>query len=89
MIWDIRKNKDIVIELCNEYDIDYQSEKSVLNKSYLELYVKIMFLRDNNIPIVLNGKLHEIFFMSDLNMQVKYQVSLENLIEKYKKEKIV
>ena len=89
MIWDIRKNKDEIIELCNEYGIDYQSEKSVLNKSYLELYVKIMFLRDNNIPIVLNGKLHEIFFMSDLNMQVKYQVSIENLIEKYKKEKIV
>ena len=87
MIWNIRKNKDEVKDLCDEYGIDYKKEKSILKKSYLELYAKINFLKANNIPIVLEGKLHEIFFMADLNMQAKYQVTIASLIETYGKEK--
>ena len=87
MIWSTRKNKDEVKDLCDEYGIDYKKEKSILKKSYLELYTKINFLKANNIPIVLEGKLHEIFFMADLNMQAKYQVTIASLIETYGKEK--
>ena len=83
MIWEIRKRKDKKQELCNEYLIPYDE---VENISYNELYVKTMYLLDNNIDIIIDGKLNPIYNMSNTNMQVTYGVSLEELIEKYKKK---
>ena len=83
MIWEIRKRKDKNQELCNEYLIPYDE---VENISYNELYAKTMYLLDNNINIIIDNKLNPIYNMSNTNMKVTYGVSLEELIEKYKKK---
>jgi len=83
MIWEIRKRKDKKQELCNEYLIPYEE---VENISYNELYAKTMYLLDNNINIIIDDKLNPIYNMSNINMKVTYGVSLEELIEKYKKK---
>ena len=83
MIWEIRKRKDKNQELCNEYLIPYEE---VENISYNELYAKTMYLLDNNINIIIDDKLNPIYNMSNTNMKVTYGVSLEELIEKYKKK---
>lgn len=85
MIWDIKKNIEDVNSLCKEYDIDINKNKSVIKSiSYKELKAKLLFLNDSGIPIVNEkGILHEIFSMSSMNMKLKYDVSLEDLINKY------
>ena len=83
MIWEIRKRKDKKQELCNEYLIPYDE---VENISYNELHAKTMYLLDNNINIIIDDKLNPIYNMSNTNMKVTYGVSLEELIEKYKKK---
>jgi len=83
-----RANKKLVKELCLENGIDVSKYKSFLNKSYDEVYVKLCYLNDYGIPVVNNGIIHPIFFMSDINMQVEYGVSLDELIIKYIKNDI-
>ena len=78
------ENKRNIKELCNYYDIDISKNNSLLKKSCNEVYSKICYLIDNNISICDNkGIVHEIFFMSDINMQSKYNISFKELIEKY------
>ena len=83
MVWEIKARKDKKQELCNEYLIPYEE---VENISYNELYAKTMYLLDNNINIIIDDKLNPIYNMSNTNMKVTYGVSLEELIEKYKKK---
>lgn len=85
MIWDVKINKGKIENLCIENNIDMKiNKKNISHISIQELKSKIEFLRENNIPLVDDkGKLHEIFTMSSANMQVKYGVSLEELINKY------
>ena len=72
-----------LVSLCNSYGIDTDKNKSILKKSYDEVYVKICYLNDNNLSIVKDEEVHEIFFMSDINMQAKYNVSIDSLINQY------
>ena len=69
---------------CSKYNIPYYGVESI---PYNELYAKTMYLLYNNIPPVVNNKLHPIYNMSNTNMQVNYGISLEELIEKYKEKK--
>jgi len=80
-----RANKKLVKGLCLENGIDVSKYKSFLNKSYDEVYVKLCYLKDYGIPVVDNGIIHPIFFMSDINMQVEYHVSLDDLMRQYLK----
>ena len=85
MVWSIRKYKDKKYKLCEEYQIPYEE---VQNISYQELYVKTMYLIDNNILVTNNGILNPIYNMSNINMEIRYKVTLEELINRYtKKEK--
>ena len=83
MVWEIRIRKGKKQKLCNEYLIPYEDVKNI---SYNELYAKTMYLLDNNINIIIDDKLNPIYNMSNTNMKVTYGVSLEELIEKYKKK---
>ena len=83
MVWEIRKGKIKKQKLCNEYLIPYEEVKNI---SYNELYAKTMYLLDNNIDIIIDGKLNPIYNMSNTNMQITYGISLKELIEKYKKK---
>ena len=61
------RNQNITVNkviLCTLHGIDYQKYQNTINKiSYQELYSKIFFLEEYNIPIIINEELNEIFYM--------------------------
>ena len=85
MVWSVRKNKEEIQELCNENNILYElNEDILLHMSIQEFQAKLGFLRELNLPIIEeNDILNPIFSMSNLNMQANYNVSLEELMDKY------
>lgn len=84
MLWDTKVNKEKLNELLIQYGIDIKKNKSIRYKSYDEVCSKIMYLLEFGISITNeDGKLHEIFYMSDVNMKERYNVTLEELLEKY------
>ena len=88
MIWDVRKNKSDIKDLCKDNNIDIKKNKYILNHiSFTEFKVKLAYLKDSEMSIVdENGLLHEIFSMSSMNMKLKYGVSLEDLVNMYKEK---
>ena len=89
MIWEKRKNNFAVVLMCEENNIDIvKNHDSLKNKSIIEIRVKLAYLKDRGISFVgIDGIVHEIFSMSSMNMKLKYNVSLEDLINMYNKEK--
>ena len=87
MIWSMRSNKntkDNINVICAKYQIDYDANKDVLEHISLnELVSKIYFLNYKKIPIVIDGKLNEIFRMSNINLKMVYGCSLEEMMELY------
>ena len=85
MIWNVRKNKEEVNYICSLYNIDININKLVLSHiSIQELSSKISYLKQKEINVIdESGNLHEIFSMSNINMQTKYGVSLGELINTY------
>lgn len=85
MIFNIKKNKDEIANICIINGIDQNRNKSVLKRiSIQELQSKIEFLKSHNIPIVdENGLLIDIFSMSSPDMKEKYGISLEEIINEY------
>ena len=88
MLWDTKKNKTDIEELCKNIGIDIKKNKGVIGHiSLIEFKVKLLYLNDNGMSVVdESGKLHEIFSMSSMNMKLKYGVSLEDLINMYKEK---
>ena len=84
MMWNIRKDTDTKKVLCDKYGID---SSLVENISYMELFAKINYLLDNNMDIIIDGKLNPIFFMSNENMMMNYGVSLKDMVNIYTKNK--
>ena len=72
-----------VINLCNILGIKFEDNISLQYKSLYEIFVKIKFMIENNIPLTNNGKINTIIYMSDINMQEKYNVSINELVRKY------
>ena len=89
MIWNAKKNKSDIENLCKENNINIKKNKNIIDHiSLTEFKVKLSYLKDNGMNIVdENGMLHEIFSMSSMNMKLKYGVSLEDLVNMYGKEK--
>ena len=85
MIWKVRTNSEKIETVCIENNIDMNINKKILSHISIQaLKSKIQFLREKGISLVdEKGKLHEIFTMSSANIQVKYGVGLEELINKY------
>ena len=85
MIWNIKKNKEEIDNICTQYNIDKNKNKYILSHvSIQELQSKIEFLKSHNIPIVdENGLLIDIFSMSSPDMKEKYGISLEEIINEY------
>ena len=73
----------LIIKLCNYLNIKLEDNNILMNKSFYEIYVKIAFMIENNIPLTENGKINKMIYMSDINMQEKYNVSIEELVPKY------
>ena len=85
MIWDVKESKLEIEEICIKNSIDMKINKKVLkNMSIQELQSKISFIQNNGMSIIdSDGKLHEIFSMSGIDMKEKYGVDLTQLIDKY------
>ncbi len=85
MVWNIKKSKLDINNLCTQYNIDISKNKTILSHiSIQELQSKIEFLKVNNIYIVDdNDLLIDIFSMSSSDMKEKYGISLEELISEY------
>ena len=84
MMWNIRKDTDTKKVLCDKHGID---SSLVENISYMELFAKINYLLDNNMDIIIDGKLNPIFFMSNENMMMNYGISLKDMVNIYTKNK--
>ena len=84
MMWNIKKDTDTKRILCDKYGID---SSLVENISYMELIAKINYLLDNNMDIIIDGKLNSIFFMSNENMMMNYGISLKDMVNIYTKNK--
>ena len=90
MIWNILKEDNRNKDLCEQYNIDYDKNKITLEHiSYYEFNAKINYLISNNMPIVNNGQLHEIFNMCNKNMLCKYKIDLETMVIKYYKKDLL
>ena len=78
-------NKKAILDICALYSIDYKLNKAILEHiSIQELQSKIEFLRAYSIPYLDKfGKLIDIFSMSSKDMRDKYNISLEEIINKY------
>ena len=84
MMWNIKKDTDTKRILCDKYGID---SSLVENISYMELIAKINYLLDNNMDIIIDGKLNSIFFMSNENMMMNYGISLKDMVNIYTNNK--
>ena len=82
MIFSIKQNRYQILLLCNKYNIDINKNYNILkNISYQELLLKIWYLVNNHINIFNeNGFLHEIFSMNNINMKIKYNINLEEIM---------
>ena len=94
MVWDIKANKSNIEDYLEELKtseppiiIDKKINKEVLSHvSLLELQSKIRFLTRNGIsPVDSSGKLIDIFSMSSPDIEEKYGISLEIIINTYGK----
>ena len=95
MIWELRKRKSIEIKKSKIRDsykpfsdndsVNFAMFDNLLNTLPFEVFsAKLNYLLDNKIPVInSNNELNPIFFMSDVNMQVMYGISLEDLVKQY------
>lgn len=77
-----KDNIFLVSNLCKCYGINICDD--LLVKPYREVYSKIMFMLDSQLDIQSNIKM---LYMSDYNMQLKYNISIDEMIDEYIVEK--
>ena len=83
--FNVKKTNQEIMDICASNNIDTKLNKTILTHISLEeLTSKIEFLKEHNLSLTLDdGKLSEIFFLSNKDMQEKYGISLEELVSKY------
>ena len=90
MIWELRKNKEQIEAICASHGITLDKKSPLYKKSATELRCKMAYLESIDVPIFeQNGesqKLNPIFFMSDVDMQEKFHVSMSDLVHTYGKQ---
>ena len=90
MIWEPRKNKEQIEAICASHGITLDKKSPLYKKSATELRCKMAYLESIDVPIFeQNGesqKLNPIFFMSDVDMQEKFHVSMSDLAHTYGKQ---
>ena len=69
-----------IIELLESNGINIEQNKFLLGKEYNELLCKINYLKEKDLPIVVNGKIHEIFYLNYKKIEKKYNISKDELL---------
>ena len=83
-IIDHENNKQYVYYLLSTYGLlDYFTVMDMYKHSVQELQAKIMFLIESGLPLVIDGKLNEIFNMGNKELIEKYGLSLSDIINGY------
>lgn len=77
------KKIPILFEIAKEFKIDNYITIKYLIKSPSQNYAIINHLNDNNIPLVLDGKLNSIFGYNPGVLKKRYNIDLKKLMEKY------
>ena len=80
--FNVKKTNQEIMDICASNNIDTKLNKTILTHISLEeLTSKIEFLKEHNLSLTLDdGKLSEIFSLSNKDMQEKYGISLEELV---------
>ena len=79
-------NKRIVdaIEVAENFSIEEWITTSFLRKSKIQLLALIHYLQDNQIPLIINEKLHPVFSVAPSVLKKKYHINLKLLVEQEK-----
>ena len=73
----------ILIQIAEEYNIDNYLNTSFLLSSPSQNYALIQYMNENNISLVLNGKLNPLFGKQPGVLKKKDNIDTKELIEKY------
>lgn len=84
MIWIVRSATEEIEDICLIHGIDFKEHKDLIKRiSIIEFISKSNYLISNGYSLMVDGKLHEIFSMSSVDIKQKYGLSLEEIINNY------
>ena len=84
MIWIVRTDTEETKDICLRHGIDYKENKNIIKRiPKIEFISKSNYLLANGYSIIIDGKLHEIYSMSNVDIKQKYGLSLEEIINNY------
>ena len=72
------------IEVAETFNIEEWITSSFLKKSKIQLHALIHYLEDNQIPLIVNEKLHPFFSIAPSILKKKYHIDLKYLVEQEK-----
>ena len=73
----------IIIQIAEDYNIDTYLNTSFLLNSPSHNYALIQYLIENNIPLIINGKLNSVFCYQPGLLKKKFNIDIKKLIIKY------
>ena len=79
-----QKRIEDAIEVAEDLNIGEWITTSFLRKSKIRLLALIHYVQDNQIPLIINEKLHPIFSTPSSVLKKKYQIDLKLLVEQEK-----
>lgn len=78
------KNKLLLLELISSMGIDIEKNKLILSKYFGEVYAKIRFLIENDLPITTDdGTINPIMYLSNEQLEEIYNITMEQITDKY------
>ena len=84
LVWPTKENRKAIEKICNQYGIDTKLNDKIIKRiSYIEFVSKIEYLKDNDIPLTINGVLNPIFSMSSQDILLDFKVTLEDILNNY------
>ena len=79
-----QKGIEDAIEVAENFSIEEWITTSFLRKSKIQLLALIHYLQDNQIPLIMNEKLHPVFSVAPSVLKKKYHINLKLLVEQEK-----
>ena len=76
------------IEVAETFGIENWITITFLRKSKIQLLALIHYLQDNQIPLIINEKLHPIFSAAPNILKSKYHIDLKSLVEQEKRREV-
>lgn len=90
MIWNYVENATKIRNICKDYFTleEYRKNKRIIVRIPLRIFeAKLNYCVRNNIPLIVNNRLNHIFYVSNINLEVEYGMTLEELLKEFGPEK--